>query len=117
MKFSKEQITVMKWFARISALIILLLGLPFYFGYGNPLPFINPDYTLAENIGLTAVPIILLGLALGWKYEKLGGYLVSAPLILGFILSLIVKFAFPINMLIALIPGFLYLMVGYNKKV
>ena len=117
MKFPKEQITVMKWFARIGALIILLIGLPFYFGYGNPLPFINPDYTLVENIGLTAVPIILLGLALGWKYEKLGGYMVSIPLILGFILSLIVKFSFPINMLIALIPGVLYLIVSYNKKI
>ena len=116
MKLIKEQIIVMRWFAKISALIILLIGLPFYFGYGNPLPFINLDYTLAENIGLTAVPIILLGLAIGWKYEKLGGYMVSLPLVLGFIACLIVKFTFPINMLIALIPGALYLTVGYNKK-
>lgn len=112
MKFTKEQITVMKWFARISALIILLIGLPFYFGYGNPLPFINLDYTLVENTGLTAVPIIIIGLALGWKYEKIGGYMVTLPLILCFTMQL----SFPINMLIALIPGLLYLIVGYNKK-
>lgn len=72
MKFKKEQIKVVKWIARISALLLLLMVLPFYFGYGNPLPFVDPTYTLAENIGLTAFPIILLGLALGWRYEKLG---------------------------------------------
>lgn len=115
MKLEQTQLTTIKWFARISSLLILLIGLPFYFGYSNPLPFINPDYTLAENIGLTAVPIILLGLALGWKYEKIGGYMVIFPLVLDFIACLIVKFAFPINMLIALIPGILYLIVGYNK--
>lgn len=115
MKFEKEQIKVMKWFARITSLLILLIGLPFYFGYGNPLPFINPDYTLAENIGLIFFPMILLGLALGWKYKKLGGYLVIIPLVLGFVSSLIFHFSFPINMLIALIPGLLYLVVGYNK--
>lgn len=115
MKLETTQAKVIKWFARISALLILLIGLPFYFGYGNPLPFINPEYTFAENAGLIVFPIIFVGLVLGWKYEKLGGYLVSAPLMLGFILSLIAKTSFPINILIALIPGLLYLAVGYNK--
>jgi len=49
---NKEQLKIYKWFARIFALAILLLGTPFYFGYGNPLPFVNPEYTLAENVGL-----------------------------------------------------------------
>jgi len=115
MKLEKEQTKVMVWFARIMSFLILLIGVPFYFGYGNPLPFINPEYTLGENIGLTLTPVILLGLVIGWRYEKLGGYLICIPLLFGFILSLIFKLGFPINMLMALIPGILYLIVGYNK--
>jgi len=49
----------------------LVLGLPFYSGYGNPLPFVNPDYTWIENFGLALVPFVFIGLALGWKYKKL----------------------------------------------
>lgn len=116
MKLDEKLIKILRWFARISALLFLLIGLPFYFGYGNPLPFINPEYNFAENAGLTAVPIIFFGLLLGWRYEKLGGYLVSIPLFLGFVLSLLTKAVFPINMLIVLIPGILYLVVGHNQK-
>jgi hypothetical protein len=61
----KEKLKIFKWFARISSSVIILLTTPFYFGYGNPLPFTNSEYTLVENFGLTAFPIILLGLLLG----------------------------------------------------
>ena len=52
---------------------ILLLGLPFYFGYGNP-SLCHPDNSLLDNIWLTTFPLMFIGLAIGWKYEKLGGY-------------------------------------------
>ena len=80
------------------------------------MPFVNPDYTFGENFGLTLFPLILIGLALGWKFEKLGGYLVSATIVLGFIVSLIAQEDFfPITILVALIPGILYLIVAYKK--
>lgn len=104
-----------RWTARIIALLILALGLPFYFGYGNPLPFVNPDYSLAENVGLTAFPLILLGLALGWKYEKLGAYLIIIPMIVGFVVGIATQADFPTAFLIALVPAVLYLIVGHKK--
>ncbi|MDD5014509.1 MAG: hypothetical protein PHW73_05340 [Atribacterota bacterium] len=113
MKLDKEQIKVMKWFARIIALVAVLFGLPFYFGYGNPLPFANPDYSIWDNILLAMYPLIFIGLALGWKYEKIGGYLIVVPIILGFILGLATEADFMINMLFPIIPGMLYLMVGH----
>ncbi|PLX24595.1 hypothetical protein C0580_04840 [Candidatus Parcubacteria bacterium] len=59
--------------------------------------------------------MILLGLALGWKYEKLGGYLIIIPMIVGFIVGIATQADFPSTFLIALIPGILYLIVGYKK--
>ena len=116
MSLDKGQLKIIRWFARIISLIVILFGLPFYFGYGNPLPFANADYSMWDNVMLTMFPLIFIGLALGWKYEKIGGYLVVIPMIIGFIIGLTTEADFMINMLIGIIPGALYLLVGYNKK-
>jgi len=110
-----KQLNILKWFARIVSLVILLLGLPFYFGYGNPLPFADPDYSLWKNIVLVMYPLIFIGLALGWKYEKIGGYLVIVPTITGFLVKMLTQANFSTNMLFALIPGVLYLAVEYQN--
>ena len=107
---------LIKWSASIIALIIILFGLPFYFGYGNPLPFINSDYSLWKNIVLVMNPLIFIGLALGWKYEKIAGYLIVFALVIGLLIGVIAKIGFSINMVIAIIPGILYLIAGYNKN-
>lgn len=103
-----------KWFSRIIALIILLFSLPFYFGYGNPLPFIDPNYSLWENVALLAMPLVLIGLALGWKYPKAGGYLIVIPIIIGFIVGIFTEANFSINLFAPLVPGILYLIDGYK---
>jgi len=108
---------MMRWSARIIALAVILFGLPFYFGYGNPLPFINSDYSLWDNIWLILFPLIFIGLGLGWKYEKIGGYLIIIPIIIGLLLRLTTEAGFSMNMLISLIPGVLYLILGYKKEI
>ena len=112
----QKNLKITMWVARIAALILILLGLPFYFGYGNPLPFINPDYLLWDNVWLTIFPLMFIGLGLGWKYEKIGGYLVSVPLLIGLIFALITEKELVTHMLIPLAVGLLYLVVGYSKK-
>ena len=113
MKLTKKQQQVLKWTTRILALAILLFGLPFYFGYGNPLPFLNPDYTVWDNTWLTVFPLMFLGLALGWKYEKAGGYLIVIPLMVAFIIGLIVEGELVVHMLVPFAIGLLYLLSGY----
>lgn len=113
---NKKQLKIIKWSARIIALAVILLGLPFYFGYGNPLPFINPDYKLWDNVWLTIFPLMFIGLGLGWKYEKIGGYLVSIPLIIGLLFGLIAERELIWFMLIPLLSGILYLAAGYKKE-
>ena len=115
MKLNEKQRKIVRWFARILALAILLFGLPFYFGYGNPLPFVNPDYSLWDNVWLTVFPLVFIGLGLGWKYEKIGGCLVTIPILTGLLLGLIAEAEFSVNMLVPLISGVLYLVAG-NKK-
>lgn len=57
--------------ARIAGVLIVVVFLPFYFGYGNPLPFLNPDYTAHDNAWLAVFPFVFIGLILGWRYARL----------------------------------------------
>jgi len=112
-----KQIKTLRWATRIIALVILLLGLPFYFGYGNPLPFINPEYLLFDNLWLMAFPLVFVGLGLGWKYEKIGGYLIVVPIFLASIIGFILlRESLPGPMFVPFIIGFLYLFLGYKSK-
>lgn len=113
---SIKKLKIIRWSARIISLFLLVFGLLFYFGYGNPLPFTNPAYTWIENIWLTLVPVIFIGLAVGFKYEKVGGWLIVAALSLGLIFGVIGDANFSVNMLIAFIPGILYLVAGYKNS-
>lgn len=105
-----------KLLTKILAFLIILFGLPFYFGYGNPLPFINPNYRFTDNLWLSIFPLVFIGLGLGWKNEKIGGFLVTIPILLGFILSIIVGEGLGGSpMMIPLIVGIFYLIIGYKK--
>lgn len=113
MKLNEKYI---RWTARAIAVFCIVFGLPFYFGYGNPLPFINPDYTFFDNLWLSCFPVIFIGLAVGLKYEKIGGYLVTVPIVLATLIGFIVlREGLPGPMFVPLIVGFLYLILGYKK--
>ncbi|MFA7676325.1 MAG: hypothetical protein WCY28_02890, partial [Candidatus Shapirobacteria bacterium] len=105
---------IIKWTARILALCILIFALPFYFGYGNPLPFIRPNYSVWENVALFIMPLVFIGLVLGWKYPKFGGWLVVIGVIIGFFVGLLTKANLSVNLAIPIIPGILYLINGYT---
>jgi len=102
-----------KWMARITATIMFLFTFPFYIGYG--LPFPNSSLSLIENIHLIVMPIILIGLIVGWKWEKIAGYMICIPIFLKLLLAFIfLENPGPIIILLA-IPGSLYLIYGYKK--
>ncbi|MFA6410665.1 MAG: hypothetical protein WCW26_03785 [Candidatus Buchananbacteria bacterium] len=105
-----------KWIARVLALCILIFALPFYFGYGNPLPFAKPNYSLWENVALAMMPLVFIGLALGWKYPKAGGWLIIISIAIGFIVGLLTEANLSVNLAVPLIPGILYLIDGYKRQ-
>lgn len=105
-----------KWIARIFALAILIFALPFYFSYGNPLPFAKQNYSLWENVSLSMMPIIFVGLALGWKYSKVAGWIIVIAIAVIFIMGFSTKSNLSFNLAIPIIPGILYLIDGYKKQ-
>jgi hypothetical protein len=110
------QLNILKWSARMISLILFIFGVLFYFGYWNPLPFVDPDYTWIENTWLTLVPFIFIWLLVWWRYEKIWGYLIIGPIVIGFLLWILADANFSINFLVLLIPGILFLLYWYNKK-
>ena len=101
---------------RIIAVAVMAFGLPFYFGYGNPMPFIDPDYTTWDNVWLSIFPLMFLGLFIGLKYEKIGGYLITVPLLIGFAFSLIAQGEVVWFMLVPLAVGVGYLTLAYAAR-
>lgn len=109
------KITTLRWVARISALLVLLLGLPFYFGYGNPLPFLNPEYSFYDNLWLSIFPIMFIGLAISWWSEIWGGRMVVISITVGIALSVLMNTGFSVVILVPFFVGVLYLILG-NKN-
>jgi len=96
--------------------LILLVGVPLYCGYGNPLPFANPEYDFYDNLWRAVFPLMFVGLVAGWKYEKIGGYLIIIGILTRFFVSIIIQEGLILHLSIPFIIGILYLVVGYNKN-
>ena len=115
MKLNKRKLNIIKWITRILATAVVIFGLPFYFGYGNPLPFINPEYSIWDNTWLSIFPLMFIGLVLGWKFEKTGGILISIPIFIGFIIGFLVEKEITVHMILPFLIGVLYIFVGLVK--
>lgn len=115
MELTKRSYKILKWSNRILAALIIVFGLPFYFGYGNPLPFVDPSYSLWDNTWLSVFPIMFIGLGLGWKWPKIGGYLIVVPIFFGFIMGVVIRAGISVHMIIPFLVGTFYLILGYVK--
>ena len=104
------------WIARIAGTAIVILFLPFYFGYGNPLPFLNPEYTAHDNAWLTAFPFIFIGLILGWWYPQTGGYMVVLAIVGAQLVTFIMGYGLVIPMLAPLLVGVLFIVSGGKEN-
>jgi len=109
----KKSLSRIRWIARITGTLFFLFITPFYVGYGFPLP--NASMSFLENLWLVILPIFLVGLALGWKWEKVAGYMITVPIVIGFLSALIAWEDPSVIMALPLIPGVLYLVYGYKK--
>ena len=103
---------MLKWTSRILGTAVLMFGLPFYFGYGNPLPFVNPVHSLYDNTWLSVFPLMFIGLALGWKWPKAGGFLITIPIFFGFVVSLFTEGDIPVHMMVPLVVGLMYIIIA-----
>jgi hypothetical protein len=61
------------------------------------------------------MPLVFIGLALGWKYPKAGGLLTVIPIAIGLTVGLLTEANLSVNLLAPLVPGILYLIDGYRS--
>ena len=101
---------------KILAVVVLLFGLPFYFGYGNPLPFIDASYSLYDNLWLSIFPIMFISLGLSLKHQLLAGKLLSIVLGIGFILSVFLGEGIPWPMLLPFLMGVFNWFLGNRNR-
>jgi hypothetical protein len=110
---NKKQVKRIRQTAKLSSLILLILILPLYLG-GYPLPSFNLSFF--ENLWLIIMPMFLAGFIIGWKWEKLAGLVITIPIVIGLIISIIINKQPSILMILPLIPGILYLIYYYKNK-
>ena len=103
---------VFRWIPRILGAAILVLFLPFYFGYGNPLPFRSEEYTAHDNAWLCAFPLIFAGMVVGWFSGRWGGAIIVIPILIAQAVTMATQHDFVPHMLVPLAVGILYWVSG-----
>jgi len=111
-KAYKGIICVLRWTARIIAVGFVVLFLIFFIGEGGPgeLMYLNA----ADKLGLTFMPVIfIMGLAVAWKRELLGGTIMALSVI-GFNLIRIIarqEFSGEVEFAVLLIPSMIFMLL------
>lgn len=101
-------ISVIRWIARIAALILFIILALFFFGERGYEAF---QYGPVQSLGMILFIIACLGLIIGWRWELTGGLMIVCAISAKFVLNSIAggrisrMWAFAVIM----IPGFLYL--------
>jgi hypothetical protein len=107
--------TVCRWTGRLLSLLTIGTLLLFMIGEGfNPLHFKARELLLAACFPLG----LLLGLALAWRWEKLGGTLTIASLAAFYLIHYVGSGRFPRGPFFALLvlPGLFFLLAGLAAK-
>jgi hypothetical protein len=108
-----KTLNIIRWTARGMATLFLIAFLPFYFGYGLPLP--SSEMSFFENVWMLIMPLFIIGLAIGWKWEKTAGYLITLPIFAGFTISVITAQYPTFVFIFPFITGLLFLIYAYKK--
>ena len=106
-----------KWIARIAGITIVVFSFPFYFGYGNPFPFMNPDYTVHDNAWSTAFLFVFFGLVLAWRFPKVGGYMVVSAILAAQTVTFFVGYGLVVPMMLPLLVGALFVVSETGESV
>jgi hypothetical protein len=116
---SSNVLRVVRWITRFLAALMaafiafMLVGNAVTDGVG---PFFK--MTFRESLMMASFLVVFLGLILGWKREKLGGWLVVGGMVLFYLFDFAFSGTFPRGWFFPLIalPGLLFLWIGYTQK-
>ncbi|MCK5793359.1 MAG: hypothetical protein KAH12_01535 [Anaerolineales bacterium] len=110
---------IIRWIARIWAALMLAFML-FMFIAHIVEDGIGPEFslTLRESLMMVSMFVSLAGLALAWKWERLGGILTVGGMAAFYLFDLAFSGTFPRTptFFIVAFPGVLFLIYFYSKK-
>lgn len=116
---NRNIILIIHWIARVLASLMAAL-IAFMF-IGNTISDgIGPliQLTFRESLMMGALIAVFLGLILGWKREKLGGWLAVGGMVLFYLIDFAFSGTFPQGPFFPLIAlsGLLFLISGYAQE-
>ena len=116
---SKRVIQTIRWIARIWASLMVAFML-FMFGAHIIDDGIGPldIFDIRDALMMLALITSLTGLAVGWKNERLGGWMAVGGMAAFFLINFFFTGAFPVmvTFLIIAFPGLLFLLLSYFDK-
>lgn len=108
------------WIARILAALMAAF-IAFMFVGNAAADGIGPliNMTLRETLMMAAFVAVFVGLILGWKRAKAGGWLVVVGMVLFYLFDFAFSGTFPRGGFFPLIalPGLLFLILGYSERI
>jgi hypothetical protein len=111
--FAQTLLTAVRWFARISAAVCVVVLLLFLLGE----PFRLSNVTWTQLVALAFFPIgLIAGLILGWSRELTGGLIAVGSVACFYVLLTIVDDGWPgWWFLVFATPGFLFIFYGIAR--
>lgn len=116
MRGSQKTINIIRWITRILSILTALLFLVFFIGEADFTTFTSSTLPVEEWIMILFVPILLIiGMAIAWKKEVLGGIMIIADILLFNVTAMISggRFNFELEFGFFLIIGFGFLFCGF----
>ncbi len=109
---------IIRWTARIWSALMAALILIIFIGDAVA-EGIGPLFglSLRDILMMVAFFIVFLGLILGWKWERLAGYLIVGGMVAFYLVDFLLSEDFPRGptFLMIAFPGFLYLLASLRK--
>ena len=116
---SERVIRIIRWIARIWASLMVAFML-FMFAAHVIEDGIGPldNFQIRDTLMMIFLIISVVGLAVGWKRERLGGWMAVGGMAAFFLIDFLFTGDFPlmITFLIVAFPGVLYLILSYLDK-
>lgn len=97
------------WVARVMAAVLLLITAGILYGHGLPDP---AELTRVDITLFLALLVMLLGAALGWRFERLGGALLVGGFLVFYAVNSLAGYRFSVGVVLLLfgLAGALYLL-------
>jgi hypothetical protein len=115
---NQKAVSILRWIARTWSYLMAILIIFIAIGESTQDGFSAILHlTMRESMLMAAFVIVTAGLILGWKWERLAGFMITLGMLAFYLLDFLFAGHFPKGGLFLIIafPGLLYLVLSYIK--